>query len=87
MLSEKVINKLLLLLPNLRYLDLGEVYGITDFSTFSLIKLQHLKFLRCSAVNTTSFTVTLIINSAKFLELEELDLRGIPLLPETFLGH
>ena len=54
-------------------------------STFSLTKLQHLKFLR-SAVNTTSFTVTLIINSAKFLELEELDLRGIPLLPENFSG-
>ena len=38
---DKMIDKLLLLLPNLRYLDLGEVYGITDFSTFSLTKLQH----------------------------------------------
>ena len=84
--SVKVIDKLLLQLPNLRYLDLGEVYGITDFSTFSLTKLQHLKFLRCSAVNTTSFTVTLIINSVKFLELEELDLGGIPLLPGNFSG-
>ena len=84
--SDKVIDKLLLLLPILRYLDLGEVYGITDFSTFSLTKLQNLKFLRCSAVNTTSFTVTLIINPAKFLKLEELDLRGIPLLPGNFSG-
>ena len=65
-------------------MDLGEVYGITDFSTFT--KLQHLKFLRCPAVTTTSFTVTLIINSAKVLELEELDLRGIPLFPGNFSG-
>ena len=36
-----VICKLLLLLPNLRHLDLGGVSGITDFSTLYVSRLKH----------------------------------------------
>ena len=48
-LSDEIIYKLLSLLPNLRYLDLGEVPGITDISTLPVTRLKYLKFLRCTS--------------------------------------
>ena len=78
-LSDIVIYKLLSLLPNLRYLDLGGVSGITDVSTLSVSRLKHLRFLRCSAINITPNTILLMTNIAKFLKLQEVDIRCIPL--------
>ena len=83
-LSDGIIYKLLSLLPNLIYLDLGEVSGITDISTLSVTRLKYLKFLRCTSINTTSNTIQLIVSAAKALELEELDIRGIPLPSGNF---
>ena len=39
-LSDGIVYKLLSLLPNLIYLDLGEVSGITDISTLSVTRLN-----------------------------------------------
>ena len=79
--SDTVIYELALLLPNLRYWDLSEVSGIKDLSTLSIATLKHLRFLRCTSINTTPYTVQLIVKVAKFLDLEELD---IPVSTETF---
>ena len=38
-----------------------------------------MKFLRCTSINTTSNTIQLIVSAPQALELEELDIRGIPL--------
>ena len=78
-LSDIVIYKLLSLLPNLRYLDLGGVSGITDVSSLSVPRLKHLRFLCCSAINITPNTILLMTNIAKFVKLQELDIRCIPL--------
>ena len=75
-LSDGIIYKLLSLLPNLIYLDLGEVSHITDISMLSVTRLKYLKFLRCTSINTTSNTIQLIVSAPKALELEELDIRG-----------
>ena len=72
------------MLPNLRYLDLGEVSGITDISTLSVTRLKYLMFLRRTSINTTSNTIQLIVNAPKALELEELGIRGIPLPSGNF---
>ena len=82
--SDPVIYQLALLLPNLRYLDLSEVSGIKDLSTLSIATLKHLRFLRCTSINTTPYIVQLIVKVPKFLDLEELDIRGIPVSTETF---
>lgn len=82
--SDHVIFKLLKLLPHLIHLDLGENSNVTDVSTIYVAALEQLKFLRCSSVHTTSYTINIIVNAATFLGLEELNIRGIPLPRRKF---
>ena len=37
---DQVIDKLMLMLPDVKYLDIWKISGITDISSFSLSKLK-----------------------------------------------